>query len=102
MIASNDPAWDDQDSSWWAKINRARAHLESARHLAGQFRASHPYALVLEPTAKPGRVAYRLRVARPAPVAVGVFELLEHFYEHTVPDWSSSRDLGDHVGPDQP
>lgn len=63
-------AWDDQASSWWAKINRAREHLESARRLIGQFRASQPYALLPEPTSTPGRVAYRLRITRPVPVAV--------------------------------
>jgi hypothetical protein len=70
MIVSYDPAWDDQNSSWWAKIDRAREHLESAGRLVGQFRASQPYALVPEPTGRPGRVAYRLRIARPVPVAV--------------------------------
>lgn len=70
MFVSYDPAWDDQNSSWWAKINRAREHMESAHRLVDQFRASQPYSLLPESTDKPGRVAYRLRIARPVPVAV--------------------------------
>jgi hypothetical protein len=70
MIVSYDAAWDDHLSSWWAKIDRAREHLESAGRLVDRFRASQPYALVPEPSGKPGRVAYRLRIVRPVPVAV--------------------------------
>lgn len=67
---SYDPAWNDRNSSWWAKINRAREHMESARRLVEQFRASRPYSLLPEPTNNPGRVAYRLRITRPVPVAI--------------------------------
>jgi hypothetical protein len=70
MFVSYDPDWDDQNSSWWAKINRAREHVESAHRLVEQFRASQPYSLLPEPTDKPGRVAYRLRITRPVPVAM--------------------------------
>lgn len=44
--------------------------MESSRHLIDQFRASRPYTLLPEPTSTPGRVAYRLRITRPVPVAV--------------------------------
>jgi hypothetical protein len=70
MFVSYDPTWDDQNSSWWAKINRAREHVESAHRLVQQFRASQPYSLLPEPTDQPGRVAYRLRITRPVPVAI--------------------------------
>jgi hypothetical protein len=70
MIVSYDRAWDDQTSSWWAKINRAREHMESSRRLIEQFRVSRPYTLLPEPASTPGRVAYRLRITRPVPVAV--------------------------------
>jgi hypothetical protein len=39
--------------------------------LVEQFRASQPYSVLHEPTDKPGRVAYRLRITRPVPVAIG-------------------------------
>ena len=71
MFVSYDPAWADQNSSWWAKINRAMEHVTSANRLVEQFRASQPYSVLPEPTDRPGRVAYRLRIARPVPVAIG-------------------------------
>lgn len=67
---SYDPAWDDQNSSWWAKINRAREHVESAHRLVERFRAAQPYSLLPEPTGTPGRVAYRLRITQPVPVTI--------------------------------
>jgi hypothetical protein len=70
VFISYDPAWDDQASSWWAKVNRAREHLDSARELTERFRASQPYSVRPEPTDTPGKVAYRLQIARPVPVAV--------------------------------
>jgi hypothetical protein len=60
----------DQNSSWWANANRAKEHINSLHGLVNEFRASRPYSLTPEPTEKPGRLAYRLRFARPVPVAV--------------------------------
>lgn len=70
VFVSYDPAWDDQASPWWAKVNRAREHLDSAREAIERFRASQPYSVLPEPTDTPGKVAYRLQIARPVPVAV--------------------------------
>jgi hypothetical protein len=44
--------------------------LETAQHLIEQFRRSEPYSLLSEPSDTPGRAAYRLRIARPIPIAV--------------------------------
>jgi hypothetical protein len=70
VIVAYDQAWMDQSSSWWAKANRAKEHIDSLRRLLDQFRASGPYSLTAEPTEKAGRLAYRLRFSRPVPVAV--------------------------------
>jgi hypothetical protein len=69
VFVSYGPAWGDQTSSWWAKVNRAREHLESARELVQGFRASQPYSVLPEPTDTPGKIAYRLQIVRPVPVA---------------------------------
>jgi hypothetical protein len=60
----------DQSSSWWAKANRAKEHIDSLSRLVDEFRALGPYSLTAEPTDKAGRLAYRLRFSRPVPVAV--------------------------------
>jgi hypothetical protein len=70
VFVSYDPAWGDRASSWWAKVDRAREHMDSARELIERFRASQPYSVLPEPTGTPGRVAYRLQIVRPVPVAV--------------------------------
>jgi hypothetical protein len=44
--------------------------MEAAQHLIEQFRRSEPYSLLSEPSDTPGRIAYRLRIARPIPIAV--------------------------------
>jgi hypothetical protein len=67
---SYDQTWWDQDSSWWAKANRAKEHIDSLRRQVDDFRASEPYSLKPEPTEKPGRLAYRLRFLKPVPVAI--------------------------------
>ena len=63
-------AWMDQSSSWWAKANRAKEHIDSLSRLVDEFRALGPYSLTAEPTGKAGRLAYRLRFSRPVPVLV--------------------------------
>jgi hypothetical protein len=70
VFVSYDQTWDDQGSSWWAKANRAKEHIESLHSLIGEFRASEPYSLTPEPTEKPGRLAYRLRFSKPIPVVI--------------------------------
>lgn len=65
-----DLTWVDPTSSWWAKANRAKEHIDSLRRQVSEFRASEPYSLTPEPTDKPGRLAYRLRFLRPVPVPV--------------------------------
>lgn len=70
MIVSYDQTWIDQRTSWWAKANRAKEHIDSLRRLVGEFRASSPYSLTPEPTGMPGRLAYRLRFTNPIPVVI--------------------------------
>ena len=70
MFVSYDQTWIDQRSSWWAKANRAKEHINSLHRLVDEFRASEPYSLTPEPAEKPGRLAYRLRFSKPVPVAV--------------------------------
>jgi hypothetical protein len=65
-----DPTWMDQGSSWWAKANRAKEHIDSLRREVDAFRASEPYSLTPEPTEKPDRLAYRLRFSKQVPVAI--------------------------------
>jgi len=60
----------DQNSSWWAKANRAKEHIDSLRCQVDEFRASVPYSLTPELTEKPGRLAYRLRFSKQVPVAI--------------------------------
>jgi hypothetical protein len=60
----------DQGSSWWAKANRAKDHIDSLRRQVGDYRASAPYSLTPEPTEKPDRLAYRLRFSKPVPVTI--------------------------------
>ena len=70
MPVGYDQTWMDQNSSWWAKANRAKDHIDSLRHQVNAFRASAPYSLTPEPTEKPGRLAYRLRLSKPVPVTI--------------------------------
>jgi hypothetical protein len=65
-----DQTWMDQNSSWWAKANRAKEHIDSLRRQVDEFRASAPYSLTPEPTEKPGRLAYRLRFSKQVPVSI--------------------------------
>ncbi len=67
---SYDQTWMDQNSSWWAKANRAKEHIDSLRCQVDEFRASVPYSLTPELTEKPGRLAYRLRFSKQVPVAI--------------------------------
>lgn len=48
----------------------ARKHVDSLRRQVNEFRKSAPYSLTPEPTQKPGRLAYRLRLLKPVPVAI--------------------------------
>jgi hypothetical protein len=69
-VVTYDQTWSDQDSSWWAKANRAKEHIDSLRRLVDEFRASGPYSLTPEPTETPGRLAYRLRFSKLIPVRI--------------------------------
>jgi hypothetical protein len=66
---SYDQTWMDQNSSWWAKANRAKEHIDSLRRQVDAYRAAAPYSLTPEPTDKPNRLAYRLFL-KPVPVAI--------------------------------
>jgi hypothetical protein len=70
VIVTYDQNWADQRSSWWAKANRAKEHIDSLRRQVNTFRAAEPYSLTPEPTEKLGRLAYRLRFHTPVPVAI--------------------------------
>ena len=70
VFVAYDQAWMDQSSSWWAKANRAKGHIDSLSRLVDEFRALGPYSLTAEPTEKAGRLAYRLRFSTLVPVAV--------------------------------
>jgi hypothetical protein len=70
VLVSYGPTWMDQDSSWWAKANRAKEHIDSLRRQVDDYRASAPYSLTPEPTEKLARLAYRLRFPKPVPATV--------------------------------
>jgi hypothetical protein len=70
VFVTYDQTWVDQDSSWWAKANRAEEHINSLGLQLNDFRASEPYSLTPEPTQLPGRLAYRLRFLKPIPVRI--------------------------------
>src|SRR6266498_1630437 len=70
MFEGDEPTWMDQDSSWWAKANRAKEHIDSLRRQVDEYRASAPYSLTPELTEEPSRLAYRLRFLKPVPVAI--------------------------------
>jgi hypothetical protein len=70
VLVSHDQTWMDQESSWWAKANRANEHIDSLRRQVDEYRASAPYSLTPEPTEKPDRLAYRLRFSKPVPVTI--------------------------------
>jgi len=70
VFVSYDQTWMDQDSSWWAKANRAKEHIDSLRRQVDEYRASAPYSLTSEPTEKPDRLAYRLRFSKQVPVRI--------------------------------
>lgn len=69
---TSDPLWTDPNSSWCAKANRAKDHIDDLGRLVAAFRASEPYLLTPEQTRTPGRLAYRLRFMKPIPVAISV------------------------------
>jgi len=49
MFVACDQAWMDQSSSWWAKANRAKEHIDSLSRLVAEVRALRPYSLIAEP-----------------------------------------------------
>ena len=72
MISSGNPAWNDADSAWWAKANRAAAHIRALDRLVDEYRDSDPYSLTPEPRDADGRVPYRLHILKPVPVEIRV------------------------------
>ena len=53
VFVDYDQAWMDQSSSWWAKANRAKEHIDSLSRLVDEFRALGPYSLTAEPPGRP-------------------------------------------------
>lgn len=70
MTHSLDQTWLDPQTSWNAKLERAREHLDALRTQVSEYRASEPYAVEPEPTDVPERLVYRLRIWRPQPIKI--------------------------------
>jgi hypothetical protein len=70
VILGVDPTWTDPTSSWCAKAERARQHIESLRQQVDEFRKSEPYTLTPELTDQPDRVAYVVRYHRDVPPSI--------------------------------
>lgn len=61
-------SWWDPAAAWWAKLARARKHVEDILAMAAQYEMSEPYEIVAEPGGIVGQTAYRLGILRPVPV----------------------------------
>ncbi|MEV4598359.1 hypothetical protein AB0K15_13205 [Amycolatopsis sp. NPDC049253] len=70
MTLSLDQTWLDPQTSWNAKLERAREHLHALRMQVNEYRASEPYAVKPESTDVPERLAYRLHIWRPQPIMI--------------------------------
>jgi hypothetical protein len=65
-----DPALMDRDSAWWAKISHAELHRGRLNRVCRDFRAQDPLNVEPEPTDQPDRIAYRLHITKPIPLAI--------------------------------
>jgi hypothetical protein len=63
-----DESWRDPTAAWWAKLARARKHVEDVLRIAAQYEMSEPYEIIPEPVGRPGETGYRLHIIRPVPV----------------------------------
>ena len=58
----------DPASAWWAKVNRARHHIDALAADIDSFLGSTAYEVLPEPGDEPNETIYRLRMPRPIPV----------------------------------
>jgi hypothetical protein len=61
-------SWWDPAAAWWAKVARARKHVQDVLAMAAQYETCEPYKVVAEPTGIANETAYRLRILKPVPV----------------------------------
>jgi hypothetical protein len=62
--------WMDRNSSWWAKMDRAQAHLNDLTAEVRQFVGSGWYEVEQVPGAAAHETDLRLRISRPIPVYI--------------------------------
>jgi hypothetical protein len=60
--------WQDPRSAWWAKIDRAKHHINALAADIDSFLESTAYEVVPEPGEQPDETIYRLRMHHPIPV----------------------------------
>lgn len=65
-----DATWTEPRSSWCAKAERARVHIDSLRQQIAEFMDTGPYSLKPEQTEVPDRWAYRLRHHGEIPIEI--------------------------------
>jgi hypothetical protein len=70
VTLSSDQTWLDPQTSWNAKLERAREHLQTLRIQVGEYKTSRPYALQPETTEVPERLAYRFHISKPQPIEI--------------------------------
>lgn len=63
-----DQTWRDSKAAWWAKLERAKKHIEEIYSTMASFEESGAYAVLREDTDKPNVVAYRFKILRPVPI----------------------------------
>lgn len=62
-----DQSWKDPSAAWWAKVERARKHIQDLGTMVLEFEQSQPHEVAKDRTETPGEVAYRFRVLRTVP-----------------------------------
>jgi hypothetical protein len=60
--------WRDPTSAWWAKIDRAKHHINDLAADIDSFLGSTAYEVVAEPGEQTNETIYRLRMQLPIPV----------------------------------
>ena len=60
--------WRDPASAWWAKVDRAKHHINALAADIDSFLGSTAYEVLAEPGEQPNETIYRLRMPRSIPV----------------------------------
>jgi hypothetical protein len=60
--------WQDPTSAWWAKVNRAKHHINALAADIDSFLGSTAYEVLAEPGEQPNETIYRLRMQLPIPI----------------------------------